>query len=200
MGPFAMAAINPRRIYGNWLSGIALDVHTLSSVHLGVNEAGHDVFENTRSELGELLYRLKYRGDRRAAQEIIDTTSAFLKPHRSKFDILVPVPPSGARAVQPVMIVAQGIGKAIGLPVVECISLTRPATPLKGVMDRDRRAELLENLHSVDASQTTGKNILLFDDLFRSGATVNAITDLLIQEGKAASVRVLTLTRSRSNQ
>lgn len=195
-----MAAIHPRRIYGNWLSGIALDVHTLSSVHLGVNEAGHDVFENTRSELGELLYRLKYRGDRRAAQEIIDTAAAFLKRHRSKFDILVPVPPSGARAVQPVTIVAQGVGKALGLPVVECISLTRPATPLKGVMDRAKRAELLENLHSVDASQTTGKNILLFDDLFRSGATMNAIADLLMREGKAVSVRVLTLTRSRSNQ
>lgn len=195
-----MAAINPQRIYGSWLSGIALDVHTLSSVYLGVNEAGHDVFESTRSELGELLYRLKYRGEKRAAQEIIDTASAFLKRHRSKFNILVPVPPSGARAVQPVITVAQGLGKEIGLPVVECVSLTRSATQLKGVMDRDKRVELLENLHSVDASQTTGKSILLFDDLFRSGATMNAITDLLMQEGKATSVRVLTLTRTRSNQ
>ena len=126
-----MAAINPKRIYGNWLSGFALDVHSLSSVYLGVNEAGHDVFDTTRSEMGELLYRLKYCGDKSAALEIIDTASAVLKPHRSKFDILVPVPPSGARAIQPVIIVARGIGKAIGLPVVKCISLTRRATQLK---------------------------------------------------------------------
>jgi competence protein ComFC len=99
-----------------------------------------------------------------------------------------------------VLTVARGIGKAIGLPVVECITLTRPATQLKGIMDRDKRAELLEGLHSVDPSQTKRKNILLFDDLFRSGATMNAITDLLMQEGRAASVRVLTLTRTRSNQ
>ena len=174
-------------------------MHTLSSVYLGVNEAGHDVFENTRSELGELLYRSKYRGDRNAANEIIETASSFLKRHRSKFDIMIPVPPSGARVVQPVITLARGIGKAIGLPVVECITLTRPATQLKGVMDRDKRAELLEGLHSVDASQTKGKDILLFDDLFRSGATMNAITDLLMQKGRAASVRVLTLTRTRSN-
>lgn len=147
-----------------------------------------------------MLYRLKYRGDREAAQDIVDTASAFLRRHRSKFDILVPVPPSGARAIQPVTTVAQGIGRAIGLPVVECISLTRPATQLKGVMDRERRAELLEGLHAVDTSQTRGKNILLFDDLFRSGATMNAVTDLLMREGNAASVRVLTLTRSRSKQ
>jgi predicted amidophosphoribosyltransferase len=195
-----VAAINPQRIYGNWLSGVALDVHTLSSVHLGINEAGHDVFDTKRSELGDLLYRLKYRADRSAAQEIIDTASAYLKPHRSKFDILIPVPPSGARRIQPVITVARGIGAAIGLPVVECVSVTRRAKELKGVMDREKRVELLEGLHAVDATQTRGKNILLFDDLFRSGATMNTITDVLMQHGKAASVRVLTLTRTRSIQ
>lgn len=195
-----MAAINRQRIYGNWVSGVALDVHMVSSVHLGINEYGHDVFDTTRSELGELLYRLKYRGDKSAAQEIIDTTAAYLKPYRSKFDILIPVPPSGARAVQPVIILAQGIGAAIGLPVVDCVSLTRSATPLKGVMERERRVELLVGLHKVDASQTEGRNVLLFDDLFRSGATMNAITDRLMLEGKAASVRVLTITRTRSSR
>jgi predicted amidophosphoribosyltransferase len=195
-----VASINRQKIYGNWVSGVALDVHTVSSVHLGINEYGHDVFDTTRSELGELLYRLKYQGDKSAAQVIIDTTAAYLKPYRSKFDILIPVPPSGARAVQPVIILAQGIGAAIGLPVVDCVSLTRSATPLKGVMERERRVELLDGLHQVDASQTEGKNVLLFDDLFRSGATMNAITDLLMQEGKAASVRVLAITRTRSSR
>ena len=152
-----VAAINPQRIYGNWRYGIALDVHTVSSVHLGINELGHDVFDTTRSELGELLYQLKYRSNKGAAQEIIYTALAYLKPHRSKFDILVPVPPSGRRAVQPVITIARWIGAVIGLPVVECISVTRPATPLKGVMDRERRVELLEGLHAVDAGKTKGK-------------------------------------------
>ena len=195
-----VAAINPLRISGNWRYGIALDVHTVSSVHLGINEFGHEVFDTTRSELGELLYQLKFRSNKGAAQEIIDTVSAYLKPHRSKFDVLVPVPPFGRRTVQPVITIARGISAVIGLPVVECISVTRNATPLKGVMDREKRVELLEGLHAVDASKTKGKNILLFDDLFRSGATMNAITDLLMQNGKAASVRVLTITRTRIHQ
>ena len=145
-----------------------------------------------------LLFRLKYRGDRSAAQEIIDTATAFLKRHRSKFGILVPVPPSAARAVQPVMLLAKEIGTAIGLPVVDCVSLTRSATPLKGVMERKKRDDLLEGLYRIDARLTENKNVLLFDDLFRSGATMNAVTDLLMGEGKAASVRVLAITRSRS--
>jgi predicted amidophosphoribosyltransferase len=52
----------------------------------------------------------------------------------------------------------------------------------------------------VDVAHTEGKKVLLVDDLYRSGATLNAITDLLLTEGKAASVSVLTITRTRSNQ
>ncbi len=174
-----MAAINPKKITGNWVSGYALDLHTLSSIHLGVNEFGHDVFDTKRSELGELLYRLKYNSDRSAAAEIVAAAAAFVKPSLRKFDLIVPVPPSGARAVQPVILLANGIGGALGLSVANCIGTTRPPTQLKGVMDVERRKELLDGLYSVDAAQTRGKNILLFDDLFRSGATMNAITDLL---------------------
>ena len=46
---------------GNWKKGFACDVHTLSSTYLGVNAWGHDKYENTRSEMGELLYKLKYK-------------------------------------------------------------------------------------------------------------------------------------------
>jgi competence protein ComFC len=195
-----MVAINPRKISGKWTSGYALDLHTLSSTHLGVNEHGHDVFDTKRSEVGELLYRLKYRGDQEAAKEIVEAAASVLRPSRAKFDLIVPVPPSGVRPVQPVTILANGIGAALGLPVEDCIAATRPATPLKGVMGPERRNELLDGLYSVDPAVTAGKNILLFDDLFRSGSTMNAITELLLGAGKAASVRVLAVTRTRSNQ
>jgi len=195
-----MAGINPKKITGRWISGYALDVHTISSTHLGVNEYGHDVFDTKRSELGELLYRLKYSADESAADEIVAAAVAFLKPSRARFDVVVPVPPSGTRAVQPVIILAKGIGQVLGLPVVDCITATRAATQLKGVMDPDKRKELLDGLYAVDARQIRGKNILLFDDLFRSGSTLNTITDLLMGSGKAAGVRTLTITRTRSNQ
>jgi len=169
-------------------------------VHLGINEHGHDVFDTKRSELGELLYRLKYSADKSAADDIVAATVTFVKPSRAKFDLIVPVPPSGARVVQPVIVLAKGIRDALGLPVADCITTTRPATQLKGVIDREKRKELLDGLYAVDAEHTNGKSILLFDDLFRSGSTMNAITDLLMGQGKAASVRALAITRTRSNQ
>lgn len=195
-----MTSTNPQKIIGNWKSGISLDVHTLSSVHVGVNESGHDVFDTKRSDLGELLYRLKYNGDQGAATEIIKTAAAYLKPHRDKFDMIVPVPPSTVRKVQPVMTLAVGIGAAVGLPVVDCITATRSMSELKSVSDPKKRKALLDGLHTVDPATTRGRNILLFDDLFRSGATMNAITDVLLRQGKAASVGAYTITRTRSNK
>jgi predicted amidophosphoribosyltransferase len=196
----AMTKINPQRIAGKWKSGVALDVHTLSSVYLGVNEHGYEVYDTTRSEIGELLFRLKYRSDMAAANDIVAAASAYLKPHLEKFDLIVPVPPSGTRPLQPVITLAKGIGAITKLPVVECVTLTRSATELKGVIDVDKRNELLAGLHAVDAAQTKGKRILLFDDLFRSGSTMNVITEILMGMGEAASVSALTITRTRSNQ
>jgi predicted amidophosphoribosyltransferase len=195
-----MAAINPKKIAGRWLEGAALDLHTISSIYVGVNEHGRDMFDTKRSELGELLVRLKYKGDQSAAQDIIATAARYLEPRRGKFDRIVPVPPSAARAVQLVIVLANGIGAALGVPVINCIKATRPATQLKDIADPGRRRELLAGLYDVDPVHTEAGNILLFDDLFRSGATMNAITELLMRQGKAANVRAFTITRTRSNQ
>lgn len=195
-----MVAINPRKIIGKWRSGIALDVHTTSSTYLGVNEFGHEVYDTTRSAIGEFLYRLKYKGDGAAAQEIIDTAATYLRPRKAEFDLIVPVPPSGARALQPVITIARGIGAALDIPIIDCITTTRATTQLKGVIEPEQRRALLDGLYAVDEMHTKGKHILLFDDLFRSGSTMNAVTDVLMGPGKAASVRALTITRTRSNQ
>lgn len=195
-----MVAIHPQKIVGKWESGIALDFHTTSSTPIGYNEFGHMQFDTVRPEIAELLYQLKYQHKQDAAQGIIEAAAAFVTPHRAKFDLLIPVPPSTARAVQPVLVLAHGIGQAVGLPVVECITTTRPTAQLKNETDPEKRKELVDGLYAVNPTHTAGKNVLLFDDLFRSGSTMNAITDVLLEQGQAATVRALTITKTRSNQ
>ena len=193
------AKTNPRRIFGNWKSGYALDNHMISSTYLGDNAFGYPDFANKRSYLGELLYRLKYRGDRSATSGIVDAAVAFLQRYRKKLDVMVPVPPSGNRRVQPVLILANGIGKALDLPVANCVSASRPTTELKDVEDPMRRKELLAGRYRVERAQTQGKRVLLFDDLYRSGDTMDSVTELLMTEGRAKNVRVLTITKAWSN-
>jgi predicted amidophosphoribosyltransferase len=69
---------------------------------------------------------------------------------------------------------------------------------LKNVFDYKQRLSALENAFAVEKKMISGKRILLFDDLYRSGATLNAIAKKLPKEGEAKAVFVLTLTRTRS--
>ena len=51
-----------------------------------------------------------------------------------------------------------------------------------------------------DAQATEGKKILLVDDLYRSGSTLMAATEVLYNIGKAKQVSALTMTYTRSNR
>jgi predicted amidophosphoribosyltransferase len=195
-----LAATNPQRIHGNWERGFALDLHTTSSTYLGVDEQGHDRFENLYSELGALLNRLKYKSDQSVVSEIASTAADFLRPSRAKLDLIVPVPPSKVRDIQPVILMAQALGAALNLPVMQCVETTRSATPLKDVTDPAQRKALLVGLFKTDRNSTAHKAVLLFDDLFRSGSTMNAVTDVLLNQGNAARVYAFTITRTRSKR
>ena len=195
-----MVEIHPQRIWGKWKLGYALDFHTTSSTPIGENEYGHMQFDTVRPPVAECLYRLKYRSDQAAVVDISEAAVTFLRQHWSPFEVIVPVPPSSQRLLQPVILVAQTIGAGLGVPVSQCIAPTRTTSQLKNITDPEERAQLLDGLYALDPSQTRGKNVLLFDDLFRSGSTLNAITSLLYGAGSAQRVDVLTITRTRSNQ
>jgi competence protein ComFC len=194
-----MVGINPQKIEGRWRKGIALDFHTTSSVPTGHDAAGHMQFDTIRPEIAELLYQLKYRQNRAAAAGIVEAAANFLRQSRSNFDLMVPVPPSSHRHIQPVLLLANGIGAAIGLPVVNCVAATRHTAQLKSVTDPAQRQALVAGLYTVDPTYTSGRRVLLFDDLFRSGTTMNAITGVLLNEGGARDVCALTITKTRSN-
>ncbi len=83
--------------------------------------------------------------------------------------------------------------------MVDCITKTRKESELKNIYDPDKRVSLLEGLYLVEESLVKEKRILLFDDLYRSGATMNAIATELYDKG-AIDVLALTITKTRSNQ
>lgn len=192
--------IHPREITGRWRKGYALDMQTVSSTYIGVDSYGHDRYDSKRSEMGELLYRLKYRADAGAVPPIAETVAEFLKNNVSFFDLIIPVPESATRSLPPVLTVARAVGSAISIPVIACVTTTRPTAQLKNVDDPEERKKLMEGLHAVDATHTQGKKVLLFDDLYRSGTTMSAIAETLYASGGAADVLALTLTYARSNR
>jgi competence protein ComFC len=194
--------IHPRKIRGKWAEGYALDLHTVSSTFVGHDGYGHPQFDTVRSELGELLYKLKYGAGAVAIESIAETVVEFLEEKWPiKVDLLVPVPPSNTgRKRQPVSEVAKAICVRSGLELcLAGIEKIKQTPQLKNVYDYKQRVAALEGAFAADRAKITGKRVLLFDDLFRSGATMNTITERLIEDGKAKVVYALTLTRTRSS-
>ena len=99
---------------------------------------------------------------------------------------------------QPVIAVAQALSENIGVPVCEgCVTKVKSTAQLKDVFDFAKRTEILSGAFTADVSKTSGKRSLLIDDLYRSGATVSAITQLLVTTDAARAVYLLTLTQTR---
>lgn len=184
---------------GRWREGFVLDCHVLSSTYVGDDEFGHPRFETQRSDLGELLYRLKYQGQTSAIDQIAEAAAAFVRQWSIAVDVVVPVPPSlVARPHRPVALLAKALGDRLGLPCLdEAVTKQRSTPQLKDVFDYNERLSLLAGAFVIAACAVRGSRVLLVDDLYRSGATMNAVASVLFDQGGAAEVYALAMTRTR---
>jgi predicted amidophosphoribosyltransferase len=189
--------LHPQTIKGSWRSGIVLDWHTVGSELIGADEFGHPIFETTRTEIGELLYQFKYRSNRRAFEKLIAIAAERLAGSRGKFDLVLPVPPSNPSRTVTQRIAAGLAGTLAAATSTTALTKVRATNELKSVTDPEKRKELLTGVFAADAKQLCGKRVLLVDDLYRSGATLEAATQAAYTQGKASDVCAFAVTRTR---
>lgn len=193
-----MIQINPIQIFGNWDLGYALDLHTLSSIPIG-----DGMFDTTRSEIGEALYQYKYNRDNSQLHRIATTASWFV---RSRYPVnslsaIIPVPPSEYRSFQPVAALANEMGKQLNIPCFEnAVVRTRSGTSLKNVDDPDERSKLLRGAFRMNTTALSNKYVLVVDDLYRSGSTLNEICNVLRMYGNVRNISVITMTKTRTKR
>jgi competence protein ComFC len=174
-----------------------LDLHSSGSEFLGYDEFGHEQFDTHRTDVGELLYRLKYQSDASAIEEIGAVAEKFIMSWQIQFDIIVPAPPTRARRIQPLHQIADELGKRFAVPVVKAVSKNSSgAAELKNLREYHERHAVLQGALSVNARSVLGKRVLLVDDLIRSGATLGAVATVLSQAG-AEAVFAFALTKTR---
>jgi len=194
-----MVTTHPMRIPGAWRQGYVLDYHTIRSEFLGHDEFGNPMFDTKRTEIGELLYQLKYRRNLEALDTLVKAATKFVKSWQVTFDAVVPVPPTRMRRFQPVFEVATRLANALDLPFLQdFVRNVKNTKELKNVFDYNERIKLLENAYRVRNQSLRGKTVLLFDDLYRSGATLNAVTLVLYERAQCSYVYALALTRTRT--
>jgi competence protein ComFC len=193
-----MIVMHPKEIRGSWDQGYVLDVHTISSTMIGYNEFGYPEFDTLRSELGEMVYRLKYKGDKGVIAPVVETIGEFVKNWGINLDAIVPMPPSKQRSFQPVLEIAGELARVMNLPLhTDSLKKTKPTQQMKDVGDFGARVAALQAVFVSDEA-LAGKPVLLFDDLFQSGATMNVAARTLKGQGRVRSVYALALTRTRN--
>jgi len=177
---------HPRKLLGSWEMGWALDFHS----RIVGDEGG-------RSAVGELVYRLKYQSDLSALPPLLEKAGDLFEqyPDFAQVDALVTVPSSEQRRVDPVSEVAALVGKQLDRPVwAGALVKTRKTAPQKDMVTRVQKRT---NVAGAFAAQVDvrGKRLLVIDDLFDSGATLEEVTRVLRRAG-ASRLHVLTLTRT----
>lgn len=177
---------HPRPLTGSWEAGWALDFHS--------RFAGADW---SRTEVGELAYRFKYGGETALAETLADRLQNLIKAHPelARVDAILPVPPSSPRPADPVRTIAIALGQRIGVPVrAEWLVKTRTTRPQKEMRTLAQKRANVAGAFAV-RGPVRGLRLLVLDDLYDSGATLEEVTRVLKRAG-AAAVMVLTLTRT----
>jgi len=158
--------------------------------------------------LMEVIHSFKYKEKLQLARPLEELLFSVFVTHWNidDFDLVVPVPLHlkrfRSRGFNQAYLIIKDwpeiAGKlrsgnfAIGKDALSRIAWTQPQTGL----GRKQRMENIRGAFSVcDESKVAGKRILLVDDVYTTGATVDECAKAIL-EGGAASVDVLTLARA----
>ena len=196
-----MLAINPKKHNGPWAMAYSLDKQVEKSTYIGDNASGYPQFENERTEIGEALFKLKYRSNKISIPNIIETSITFVKKYLSNltFDIVIGVPPSDtSRIYQPVKLLAEGIAKKLNVAFTQNLIKKVKVTSQMKNMEAFKRKKLLKDAFEViDESVVKSLNsLLIIDDLYDTGATLESIVNTLLEVNPNLKVIVLTITRT----
>ncbi len=189
--------ISPIEIKGLWDKGWALDVHTISSKYIGEDSFGNPHYETERSEIGEAVYELKYKADKNLAKEIASAAVEFMDLYMADFNlnVILPVPPTQNRLFQPVFAIAEEIARATNIFYLDDLLVKDSYVPAKNMTYEEKASTLFPIVCTKKAKRNC--NILLIDDIYHTGTTLNSCVKALREDYRIKSIYVLTMTKTK---
>lgn len=192
----AKYAIDPNNIIklvNKWDLGYAMAMHSISSELI---DPVHNIFETKRTPLGQAIFLYKYRQTYYLRDELVNLAEIIIqRKFIEKIDLLTMPPPNTIREWQPVEKIAICVSSSLGIPLYKIAQKESGKTMKNLEMKDEKQKYLMENLYC-DADNIKGKNILIIDDIFDTGATLDICTQKLKEQG-CGKVYVLTFTKTR---
>jgi ComF family protein len=157
---------------------------------------------SSRGVVREYVHRLKYNKHMHLRHQLADWMVLGFEDRRlmrAQIDALVPVPLHSARERErefnQARVLAELVSRRVNLPMEDCLRRSRYTTS-QTRLDREERMENLRGaFHVAHTPRVTGRHLILIDDIFTTGSTVDECARVLRAAG-AASVRVLTVARA----
>ena len=135
------------------------------------------------------LIRYKFSGQRHYVHAYAQVLALRLRQEQMEnFDVLtfVPIAPlrRWIRGYDQVEILAEALGKEMGIPAVRTLKKIRNNIPQSRLRDvHRRRANVLGAYRVNDAARICGKRVLLLDDVVTTGATASECARTLLSSG-----------------
>lgn len=138
---------------------------------------------------------------------IYKTISNFLRKNQKsleklkKYDIIIPVPISKKRykerGYNQSELIAKEIGKIIQVEVETKCLYKNKDIQAQSTLNKEQREENIKDVYTVkNIEKIKDKNILIFDDIYTTGSTVNECAKALIEKGiEKSQIGVLTIAK-----
>ena len=147
--------------------------------------------------LREIIHHLKYADRVSLARPLGDMLKRCFEQEGFEGNLLVPVPLHRSRERVRGFNQAELIASRIGLPIATRLLRRRKNTPSQTGLTRNERKRNLAGAFEI-RGEAAGCRIILVDDVYTTGSTMNEIARTLKQAG-AERVEVLTVARVASD-
>lgn len=175
------------------LTGPDLDGGTALAFHTFIQNGEH-----VHTEAGDRVHAFKYQGEKAQVEWLLERALKMLAA-RSLFkeiDAVAFVPSTDAsRPYLPVPLFAEHLRQRLGLQAICQLRKTRATRPQKEMVTLEQKRRNVAGAFAVHEPSVKGQRILLVDDIYDSGATINECARVLKVAG-AAKVYALTLTKT----
>lgn len=148
----------------------------------------------------ELVRLFKYKKRFSCGKYLGEIASEEVKKLDEKFDYITFVP-SGVKSLRKrgfnqSKLLAQKISRKIKVECIECYIKTEETEKQATLKRRDREKNLEKTFKYVYDKSLKDKNILIVDDVYTTGSTINALTSLNFGK-ESGNFSILTIAKSR---
>ena len=161
-------------------------------------QRGYSVLEY-RDSARKLVSMMKYGNSPELARPLGALLAQKLTKLDLETDMIVPVPlhfrRQWTRGYNQSQLLAEVAGKHLGIPVVNAVKRGGSRSRQAG-RNRQERHRALTGIFSLRSNVSLeGRHVLLLDDVITTGATLTAVSRVVLK-GKPASLHVITLART----